>query len=337
VILVVSFPEDEHTRDVIERLRERGRSVRLLDLVQIPIHRSMALEWGRDDPTPRQRHLDADDDPIDLDEVGAVWWRRVRPFSVDPMIREQTPRAFALSETAQAVYGLLDSLDRPWMNPRLADEAAHHKPLQWAVARSVGLAIPRTLVTTVPDEARRFIEEVGFGKVVCKAFLASLDAWRETRLVTADDMTRLDLVRLAPVIFQEYVPGVDLRITIVGEQLFAGAIDARNTRYPVDMRMVVGESDVRAVRLPVDVRDRLLALMSRLGLRYGAVDMRLTADAEYVFLEVNPAGQWQFVEQRTGLPIADAIADELVRLESLPAGADPGSPRTMGAMLAAAT
>jgi hypothetical protein len=55
--------------------------------------------------------------------------------------------------------------------------------------------------------------------------------------------------------------------------------------------------------------------MRRLGLHYGAVDMRRTEAGEHYFLEVNPAGQWHFVEHRTGLPISEAIADELARLE----------------------
>jgi hypothetical protein len=121
-------------------------------------------------------------------------------------------------------------------------------------------------------------------------------------------------VRLAPVIFQEYVEGVDLRVTVVGDRVFAAEIDARHTSYPCDMRMVVGEASIRAVRLPEAVEAGLLALMRRLGLVYGACDLRRRAGGEHVFLEVNPAGQWLFVEQRTGLPIADALAAELAAL-----------------------
>ena len=215
----------------------------------------------------------------------------------------------------QAVYGMLDALECPWMNPRAADDTAHHKPWQWAVAQEVGLRVPRTLVTSHPEDARAFVETAGPGRVVFKAFLASLDAWRETRLVTAEDMARIDLVRLAPVIFQEYVDGVDLRITIVGDNVFPCAIDARRTRYPFDMRMVVGEAEVTPTELPATVRRDLLRLMRRLDLRYGAVDMRRTDDGEHWFLEVNPAGQWHFVEHRTGQPISEAIATELARLE----------------------
>jgi len=321
VILVVSFPEDEHTQDVIGRLRARGRPIHLLDLGDLPVRRAVTGEWTGEDVAWR---LHGDASPLDLRDVRAVWWRRVRPFDVDPSVVGPSARAFAASETAQALHGILDSLDCPWMNPRGADEAAHHKPLQWTVARQVGLTVPRTMVTNRPDDAARFVRELGPGRTVCKAFLASLDAWRETRLVTSEDLDRLDLVRLAPVIFQEYVEGVDLRITIVGERLFACAIDARHTRYPVDMRMVIGEAVVSVTELPQAVSSGLLRLMRRLGLRYGAVDMRRTTAGEHYFLEVNPAGQWHFVEQRTGLPIAAAIADDLIALADAPRSAVPG-------------
>jgi glutathione synthase/RimK-type ligase-like ATP-grasp enzyme len=321
VILVVSFPEEEHTQDVIGRLRARGRPVHLLDLGDLPSRRSLTVEW-RDGGT-RSLVFEDGAPPVDLDDVRVVWWRRVRPFDVDATVTNPSSRAFAASETTQAVYGMLDGLDCAWVNPRAADDTAHHKPLQWRVAQEAGLRVPRTIVTNRPEDARAFVEEVGLGRTVFKAFLASLDAWRETRLVGQEDMDRLELVRLAPVIFQEYVAGVDLRITIIGDQVFPCAIDARRTRYPFDMRMVVGEADVSPTTLPAGVRRGLLRLMRRLDLRYGAVDMRRTEEGEHVFLEVNPAGQWHFVEHRTGLPISEAIAGELARLDEIGAVSRP--------------
>jgi glutathione synthase/RimK-type ligase-like ATP-grasp enzyme len=329
VILVVSFAEEEHSQDVIGRLRARGRPVHLLDLGSLPSTRSVTLEWGAGPRHLFRVHGDGPD--LDLSEVGAVWWRRVRPFDLDPSITSPSARAFALSETTQAVYGMLDGLDCPWVNPRAADDTGHHKPWQWSMAQRVGLRVPRTVVTNRPDEARRFVSDLGLGRIVFKAFLASLDAWRETRLVTAEDLDRIDLVRLAPVIFQEYVDGVDLRITIVGDRLFPCAIDARRTSYPFDMRMVVGEAAVAPTELPRDVERKLLQLMRRLGLHYGAVDMRRTEAGDHFFLEVNPAGQWHFVEHRTGLPISEAIADELARLEDEHGEASGAASRNGGA------
>ncbi len=313
MILVVSYPGEEHTTEVVQRLEAEGRRVVLLDLADLPARVGMTLRWQPGmEPS---RMLRGPHGCVDLAAARVGWWRRVRPHSIDGAITNPSMRAFAMSETAQAAGGMLDALPCVWINPRAADEAAHHKPLQLTVAGQVGLRVARTLVTSEPDAARAFIGEVGMGRVVCKPFLAMIDAWRETRLVTPQDLDRLDSVRYAPVIFQEYVPGVDLRITVVGERVFAAEIDARKTSYPFDMRLVVGESRIATVELPPEVQTGLLRLQSRLGLSYGAIDMRRTEEGDYVFLEVNPAGQWLFVERLTGLPISQAVADLLAGLD----------------------
>lgn len=312
MILVISYEGEEHTDAVVRRLAEMQRDVVRIDLADFPSRAALVGEW-RHDKAPSYC-IDTGKGTVDLAAARAVWWRRVRPFAIDAAIPQPQRRQFAISETTQAVMGVLDALGCAWINPRLADEAAHHKPYQWTVAQQVGLRVPRTLVTTQADAARRFIEDVGLGKVVFKAFLASIEEWRETRLVEPDDLARLDLLRFAPVIFQEYIPGVDLRVTIIGEKVFAAEIDARHTSYPVDMRMVIGEGAVRAVELPAQLTRQLLALQKRLGLVYGAVDLRQTDAGEYYFLEVNPAGQWLFCEERAGLPITQAHAELLAQI-----------------------
>jgi glutathione synthase/RimK-type ligase-like ATP-grasp enzyme len=313
VILVVSYPDEEHTLSVIGRLRNAGREVRLLNLSDFPTRATLSLSWSPiGDPT---YEVDGPAGSFDLSAVRVTWWRRIIPFDIEPKVRAASQRAFAESETSQAVHGALDALDCTWVNPRCADECAHRKPFQWEVAKRSGLALPQTLVTNDPYAARRFIERIGLGKTVFKAFLATTEAWRETRLIEQQDMARLDSVRYAPVIFQEYVEGVDLRITVVGDRIFAAEIDARQTSYPVDMRMAIGEACIRSTELPSEVYEVILRFMRELGLIYGAIDMRRTAQGDFVFLEVNPAGQWLFVEQRTGLPITQAMADLLATLD----------------------
>ncbi|WP_404300786.1 MvdC/MvdD family ATP grasp protein [Alicycliphilus denitrificans] len=311
MILVVSYPGEEHTDAVCERLAAAGEAVHRLDLSDFPGRCPVAFDWPGQAP-PSLRLLGGP--PIDLAAVDAVWWRRVRAFEIDPAVGPADRRQFAHSETEQAVLGMLDSIAAPWINPRGADDAAHRKPLQWTQAAAVGLTLPPTCVTTSPDAARAFCAAQRGAGVVFKPFLASIEDWRETRLVEEEDLARLDLVRLAPVIFQRCIRGVDLRVTMIGDAIFAAEIDARDSDYPVDMRMVIGQAKMRAVQLPAALAERLRALMRRLGLVYGAIDLKQDARGDYYFLEVNPAGQWLFVETRTGLPITQAHADALHRL-----------------------
>ena len=72
-----------------------------------------------------------------------------------------------------------------------------------------------------------------------------------------------------------------------------------------------GRSRVRPARLPGPVAARLRRLLRRLGLLYAAADLRRTDGGEHLFLEVNPSGQFLFVEERTGQPIAEALCDLL--------------------------
>lgn len=311
MILVVSYAGEEHAEAVVGRLSGAGREVVRIDVGAFPTQASLSLDIDADVET---YHVMTAGGTADLARASVAWWRRVRPYEVDSALASESERSFALSETAQAVGGMLDALPCSWVNPRAADEAAHRKPYPLSVARHLGIPVPKTLVTNRPDDAQAFIESLGPGRVVFKSLLASWD-WRETRLIEASDLDRLDSVRYAPVIFQEYIPGVDLRVTVVGDQVFAAEIDATSTSYPVDMRVVVGESAVRPVQLPAAVGNDLLALMKRLELVYGAVDLRRDASGRYVFLEVNPAGLWLFVEQLTGLPITAAVAGTLMSLD----------------------
>jgi glutathione synthase/RimK-type ligase-like ATP-grasp enzyme len=236
--------------------------------------------------------------------VRTVWWRRPQPFELGGELVRPSYRAFAYNECHEAWSGLWETLDAFWVNHPPKDEAAARKAYQLDVARSAGLAIPSTLITNDPEEARRFVEDHRSRGVIYKAFSATEQAWRETRLLREAEEGLLEQVRHAPVIFQEYIPaGVVLRVTIVGDAMFAAAIHSQETSYRFDFRIDMNAARVLPFELPGDAREGLSRLIRCLGLQYGAVDMRQTPDGEIVFLEINPAGQWLFIEDRTRQPI----------------------------------
>ncbi|MBD5787432.1 alpha-L-glutamate ligase [Cellulosimicrobium terreum] len=309
MILVVSFPEDDHTTVVVERLQALGHEVVLLDTSTLGTTQSLELAYGTGGGNSTR--LVADGASHDLRDVTTGWWRRLRGLPPDPSVTDPAAAGFASSELAEVFEGVVASLPLRWVNDPRSDSDAHHKPWQWSVAADVGLALPRTVVTRDPALAREFVTALAPGQVVTKAFIARLDAWRETHVLDADDVARLDQVRYAPTILQEYVPGVDLRVTMIDGEAFTTEIDATGTSLPSDMRMVLDEATVRPISLPDPVLSRLRALMDRLGLVYGAIDLRRTPTGEHVFFEVNPAGLWLFCEELTGLPITDAVVAAL--------------------------
>lgn len=308
MILVISSTSDEHAEAVRRELASMGAPAALLDLSTFPTSLSLAVRY--DDGKPPRFTLDpVDGQPLDLATVGAIWWRRPQPFRLDPGIGRPSHRDFAYGESAEAFAGLWQTLDPFWINHPTRDRVAARKLHQLRLAREIGLDIPATLITNEPDEAREFIAKMGPEQTVYKSFSATQQEWRETRLLRKEEMDLLDNVRHAPVIFQEYVEAAyDLRITLVGDAVFAAAIQSQQSAYQVDCRMDLGRVPIEPAEVPADVVDRLQALMAHLGIVYGAVDMRRTPAGRHVFLEVNPAGQWLFIEQKTGQPITRTLA-----------------------------
>jgi hypothetical protein len=308
LVLAVTHEDDDHAAPVFAALERLGADIFRLDLADLPVRGRLSLRHG---PGAGGRTLLLDGrTPLDLGAVTALWWRRIRRSAAHPGL-PPTEAEFARVQADEAVLGLLSSLGVRMVNPPWADETASRKPHQLAVAERLGLPLPRTLVTSHPPDARAFLEALGPGGAVHKSLKPTADVWLPTRRVEPEDLDRLDALPLAPVIFQEHVPGLDVRVIAVGDALFPVEIDARLSSSPDDYRRVLGECAVRPGDLPGPLARGLRALLAALGLTYAAIDLRRRDDGAWFFLELNPAGQWLPLEALTGLPITAALAAHL--------------------------
>lgn len=255
------------------------------------------------------------------EDVFAIWQRRV----VQPVLPDNLDPKWhaACSRESQAVLnGFLGQLQHArWFDPLSNINAAEDKFRQLEAAVRHGLSVPRTLVTNNPDEVRVFFDELE-GNVITKLLTPiswSMDgraAAMHTSLLLREHLDKLDSLRFCPMAFQEHiVKAYEMRIAYVGGRCFAGAIDASNsTAGQVDWRKTrPGECSFRKVDVPDDLAARIDSLMKDLGLGFGALDVICTPENEFVFLEVNPVGEWGMLERDLDLPIADSIAEELLR------------------------
>ncbi len=307
MIVAVTHRGDEHAAPVLDVLARRGVEVALLDLARLPARGRLELSYGGGGG----RELRLRGGPsIDAARVRALWWRRPRPLR-RPGTLPARRAEFAIRQMADAVMGLVSSLegDALLVNNPWRDDAAAQKTFQLHAAERVGLAIPPTLVTNDPRAARDFVRAHAGAGAVHKALHATPEDWRRTRrLGGAGGLARVPELRHAPVILQEHVPGVDVRVTLVGDELFAAEIDARRSSSPDDYRGFERQCRIAPCALPARVERRVRRLMRDLKLVYGAADVRRGAGGEWFFLDLNPSGQWLFVEERTGQPITSALA-----------------------------
>ena len=280
----------------------------MLDLAEFPQQLMVSMRFTNNE---QRLHLDRLGlGTLDFDGVPVGMVAPAATLQFAAGINRPNTSALVHSEFATAFQGLYQSIRARWINPPLRDWAASHKPWQLHLAREIGWDIPETLMTNDPQAAKAFCDACG-GDVVYKQFLALPDAWRETRRVDPQTFESNDNLQICPVIFQRRVAAVaDLRVIVVGTTIFAASAAVDQLTYDIDVRMNV---DVRYVphTLPKSVESLIFGLMHRLDLTYGAIDMRLTRDGQYVFLEINPAGEFLYVEQATGQPIAAALAAQL--------------------------
>lgn len=319
LVLILSGVADEHVALVTRLLDERGIDNITFDPGWFPERATATFEIGGTGP-PRAT-LEFEDTRAELSDVTAVWHRR--PNSPRPHATLQEPSLVNYVDLScqHLLDGLWETLACRWLpaTPSI-DRAAHNKVKQLELALRLGFALPETLIGNDPDRVATFLSSCPEPPVSKSLIQRPLEIDGGdvpviyTRPVVRRDARRIAAVRRAPVIFQRYVPKtVEVRATIVGHQVLAAEIDSqaqRSTRH--DWRHYHDERvSYREHELPSELRSRLVELVHALGLTYGAVDLVRRPDGAYVFLEINPNGQWGFIEHFTGLPIAEAVADFL--------------------------
>ena len=319
MILILTEPVDSHADQVIQKLEERGVEWLRFHPADFPARASLSIGYA---PNGQQRSLlRVADRVIDLTQLQSVWTRRPQRPVPHEQIQDAAVRAFVAEECQMFVRDLWNALDCPWVPGKpAAIQRAELKVSQLRVAGELGLELPPTLVTNNPDEFLDFYGRHN-GNVISKlagfTFHHSLSNhfMRFTEVVSKRAVGYAAAIQYCPVILQAYVPKeLELRITVVGRQVFAAEIHSQETHHTQHdwRRYDLGHTPHLAHDLPPQIEDRCVRLVERLGLCYGTIDMILAPDGRYVFVEINPNGQYLWIEQQTGLPISAAICDLLM-------------------------
>lgn len=322
-VLIITAKDEGAVPRVQDILTKRGQSFLRLDtdqLLQTGGQLSVRLNTGRFGAAI----LFLDGSSIEMEFIKSVWFRRPKAVSTAHLSGDLEYRQYVEKEFAAALRGLYTTLeDAFWMNHPLASRHVieQNKLLQLQLAARSGLETPQTLVTNNPAELLAFCDRHG-GTIAIKALHAAI--FREadgvaglyTHRVSTDYLrTRAASISACPLMAQEYIPKqIELRITIVGTQVLTCAIHSQDSPKTIDdwRRYDLENVKHEPYELPHDVRLKLLAFMKSCGLKFGAIDMIVTPSGQYVFLEVNPSGQFGWIEELTGLPISSAIAEALI-------------------------
>lgn len=316
-ILIVSDLLDAHVDRLLPLLRAAD-PVRL-NASDLPVRTRMSFEFDGGSAWAGGLVITTNGRRVDLGELRSVWWRKPGPYAFAEGLGDQE-HDFAVEETDHAMRGLWASLDCYWLSHPEAIRRAGFKLEQLQRAARLGFEVPRTLVTTDPEAVREFAN----GRVVYKVLSDPQLAVRKQfakgktarpRQVTTTVLTsveQLDAVRVVPCQFQDYVPKrMELRVTVIGDEVFTAQIHSRDL---VDWRGSESDVTFRRGDLPDDIAKNCLELTRSYGLAFAAIDLIVTPDDRHVFLEINPNGQFLFVQDRVPeLRLDEALAGCLLR------------------------
>jgi hypothetical protein len=264
---------------------------------------------------------------IDVGELDLIWWRRLtgEPRLPD-WLSDEAARDLVASDCRATLVGLaLTRFDGRWVSHPEATRLSENKLIQLDVAACVGLRLPRTLVSQDPEAVRRFCSERDYQlvvKTVAGTRMTPVMAGRVSAELVSSDAE----VALSPAIYQELVPGSEhLRVCCFGDETHTALLrtERLDWRYPLDAVAEPYELDQSIAR-------RLRTMLDRLGLRMGVFDMKLDpSGGEPYWLEVNPQGQFLFLQGMCELPLSehftDFLVDELSRRKRAPRPTDAQS------------
>lgn len=256
-----------------------------------------------------------------LDDIAAVWYRRA--YNIGNGLKEEMYAKFygaAMGEIRNTLFGFLESIDAYSLGKPSVYRRLDSKEEQLKIAEKIGLKIPETCMTNNPEQARQFILKhknvIGKMQTGFAIYEDGVENVVFTNVIDKNKLEELDSLQYCPMQFQTRLEKKkELRVTVVGQDIYAFEIDSQKSEAAkVDWRkdgLNLIDQWVET-QLPREIERKLLELLDVYHVDYGAIDIILTPEDEYYFIEINAAGEFFWLDNLTdGNLISKSIADLL--------------------------
>lgn len=250
-------------------------------------------------------------------EISSVWYRRESPCAFSNISMSPKALEYSRLEAQVMLTSIRETLGHArWVNRPEDNRAASDKLSQLRDAQLRGFRVPKTLITNDSLAAIKFTEECG-GKIIAKALRRGTISAGKVFYSNLMDVAMLQRhtmsIAVAPLIFQEPIQKeFEIRAIVVDNMCFGVKIFSQEheitsidwRRNPLSLRHEI-------ITLPIEVVEHCVAMTRSCRLWFSAFDLIATPEGEYVFLEHNPAGQFAWLEELTGIPIGKKLLEVL--------------------------
>lgn len=321
-VLVFTNERDVHCDAVAEKIRERGADIIRVNTEKFAINFSIDVYNNKLGKFDYKLNIFDSKIKFDSNDFVSIWYRKPLPLEFE--LDENNPelnqyKKIEFNTFLNEFYAL--NYYKRWVNSVIANTQASNKLVNLEIAQKLGLIVPRTLVTNNPEEAEKFAIYNNWN-IIVKPFRSAGVQIGDSFLspysnkVAKDDFLRYrETIKFVPTFIQQYIEKeIELRVTVVGEKFYTAAIFSQQNPLTIhDFRADSGYNVKHEIFvLPDDIKTKLLEFNKHYNLIFSTFDLILTPEKEFVFLECNPNGQWLWIEDLIGLPISNALAEELL-------------------------
>lgn len=310
-VLALSCEEDPHADKVVTHLTQKGVDIFRINTNRIREDYALTYDGAF--------HISGPERTVTLDKQWNIWNRRIMDPDLDDNIPEDIKQVIR-TETKRTWEGLLFNHEGNVLNDPRSEYAANNKIGQMRFAQEQNISIPETLVTNDPAAFRRFYDKY---ETICHKLQKVAVIKKEdeqliayTNIVRPEHLGDSELIRNHPSLFQKYIDKeYEIRVTVTRDKVIPIAIHSQDAEISkVDFRKYDFDNvRYEHTRLPTNVEQFCHNIRDHYGLSFGAIDMIRTKKGEYVFLEINPNGQWLWLELKTGYPLTRDVAENLIR------------------------
>lgn len=318
IILFITNKEDITTDFIVNKLNKLGESYYRLNTEDLISKIGINFDFENHDfeIIDHSKNL-----IINTKNIRSVYYRRPKLPLLDYYSIKFGEKKFLLSEITYLLEGFYKILfDKFWISPVFSIREAENKIYQLIKAKKLGFEIPKSLITTNEEKAKYFIELKNQDCVI-KAIKTGFIEDNEdpkiifTSLLKKENLNSLYRVKYFPTFFQNKIDKeADIRITVVGNKIFPAKIKSQAFEdSKIDWRKGSNPTlEYEHFDIPKKLEEKCLKLTKIFGLKFSAIDLILNKNNKYIFLELNPNGQWAWIEKKLEFDISGEITKLLI-------------------------
>jgi hypothetical protein len=295
-VLIISNKSDVTSDFIVKELKRRDVNFYRFNTEELTKTCFVTLDFGSNSYVIKDTILNIE---IDLKRISSVYYRRPELPSIDNAELSAGEETFLKNEIIYCLEGIYKILHYAyWISPLFAIRQAENKIYQLDIAKSIGFVIPDSIITNDYDVFNSFRLRNNQECIIKPIRSGLISEKSESKVIFTNALTSLTFTKaefeMSPNYIQHHIRKKgDIRVTMVGNKAYATLIHSQvDVQTKTDWRK--GESELKhsRIELPDSVKQKCDVLMTELNLRFGAIDFILDESGEYVFLEINPNGQW---------------------------------------------